>query len=256
MEHQVKAYAFIAPSLLILTVFVFIPLAGAIGISLMNIDIYMKNISFAGIANYIKMFQDERVANATFHTFYFALLEVPLQMIVALLLLMFMLRNTKLHKPLRTVFYLPHVCSMTAVSIMWSTLLNTHYGMLPYLLGKIGITMPNMLSSTTWAMPTVIFVTVWKGFGYTLTILSAAALGVSESLYEAAEIDGATGLQKFFYVTIPGIRDTIGFLRGDDVNYGAAGIRSDLRHDGRRPAVRDRDARGLYLQPGISDSAV
>ena len=84
-EHQVKAYAFIAPSLLILTVFVFIPLAGAIGISLMNIDIYMKNISFAGIANYIKMFQDERVANATFHTFYFALLEVPLQMIVALL---------------------------------------------------------------------------------------------------------------------------------------------------------------------------
>lgn len=170
MEHQVKAYAFIAPSLLILTVFVFIPLAGAIGISLMNIDIYMKNISFAGIANYIKMFQDERVVNATFHTFYFALLEVPLQMIVALLLLMFMLRNTKLHKLLRTVFYLPYVCSMTAVSIMWSMLLNTHYGMLPYLLGKIGITMPNMLSSTTWAMPTVIFVTVWKGFGYTLTI--------------------------------------------------------------------------------------
>ena len=118
MEHQVKAYAFIAPSLLILTVFVFIPLAGAIGISLMNIDIYMKNISFAGIANYIKMFQDERVANATFHTFYFALLEVPLQMIVALLLLMFMLRNTKLHKLLRTVFYLPYVCSMTAVSII------------------------------------------------------------------------------------------------------------------------------------------
>ena len=122
--------------LLILTVFVFIPLAGAIGISLMNIDIYMKNISFAGIANYIKMFQDERVANATFHTFYFALLEVPLQMIVALLLLMFMLRNTKLHKLLRTVFYLPYVCSMTAVSIMWSMLLNTHYGMLPYLLEK------------------------------------------------------------------------------------------------------------------------
>ena len=201
MEHQVKAYAFIAPSLLILTVFVFIPLAGAIGISLMNIDIYMKNISFAGIANYIKMFQDERVANATFHTFYFALLEVPLQMIVALLLLMFMLRNTKLHKLLRTVFYLPYVCSMTAVSIMWSMLLNTHYGMLPYLLGKIGITMPNMLSSTTWAMPTVIFVTVWKGFGYTLTILSAAALGVSESLYEAAEIDGASTFQRFRVIT-------------------------------------------------------
>lgn len=60
-------------------------------------------------------------------------------------------------------------------------------------------------------MPTVILVTVWKNFGYTLTVLSAAALGVSGSLYEAAELDGANGLQKFFYVTIPGIRETIGF---------------------------------------------
>ena len=75
--------------------------------------------------------------------------------------------------------------------------------MLPHLLGKIGITMPNMLSSTTWAMPTVIFVTVWKGFGYTLTILSAAALGVSESLYEAAEIDGASTFQRFRVITLP-----------------------------------------------------
>ena len=211
MKSQKQAYLFLAPSLIILTIFVFVPLVGAIAISIMNINIYMNDISFAGLKNYLRMFSDVRVGNATLNTFYFALLEVPLQILLALLLVMFMTKNTRWHKLMRTTFYLPYVCSMTAVSIMWSMLLNTHYGMLPYLLGKIGITMPNMLSSTTWAMPTVIFVTVWKGFGYTLTILSAAALGVSESLYEAAEIDGATGLQKFFYVTIPGIRDTIGF---------------------------------------------
>lgn len=211
MKSQKQAYLFLAPSLIILTIFVFVPLIGAIAISIMNINIYMNDISFAGVKNYLRMFSDARVGNATLNTFYFALLEVPLQILLALLLVMFMTKNTRWHKLMRTTFYLPYVCSMTAVSIMWSMLLNTHYGMLPYLLGKIGITMPNMLSSTTWAMPTVIFVTVWKGFGYTLTILSAAALGVSESLYEAAEIDGATGLQKFFYVTIPGIRDTIGF---------------------------------------------
>ncbi len=57
---------------------------------------------------------------------------------------------------------------MTAVSIMWSMLLNKNYGMLSYLLGKIGIQMPNLLTSTTWAMPTVILVTVWKGFGYSI----------------------------------------------------------------------------------------
>lgn len=211
LQNQKLAYLFIAPSLLILTVFVFVPLIGAVGISLMNIDIYMNDISFAGIENYIRMFLDERVHNATFNTFYFALLEVPLQILLALLLVMFMTKNTRFHKFLRTTFYLPYVCSMTAVSIMWAMLLNRNYGMLPYLLGKIGIEIPSLLTSTTWAMPTVILVTVWKGFGYTLTVLSAAALGVSHSLYEAAELDGATGIQQFFYVTMPGIRETIGF---------------------------------------------
>lgn len=211
LKNQKLAYLFLAPSLLILTIFVFIPLIGAFGISLTNMDIYMNDISFAGLKNYLRMFQDARVGNATFNTVFFAVLEVPLQVLLALVLLMFMTKNTRFHKLLRTTFYLPYVCSMTAVSIMWSMLLNYNYGMLPYLLGKIGIQMPNLLASTTWAMPTVIFVTVWKGFGYTLTVLSAAALGISGSLYEAAELDGANGLQKFWYVTIPGIRDTIGF---------------------------------------------
>ncbi len=211
LQNQKQAYLFIAPSLIILTIFVFIPLVGAFAISLMNIDIYMNDISFAGLKNYFRMFQDSRVGNATFNTFFFALLEVPLQILVALVLVMFMTKNTRFHKLLRTTFYLPYVCSMTAVSIMWSMLLNRNFGMLPYLLGKIGIQVPNLLASTTLAMPTVILVTVWKGFGYTLTVLSAAALGISHSLYEAAELDGANGIQKFLYVTIPGIRDTIGF---------------------------------------------
>ncbi|MCC8051605.1 MAG: sugar ABC transporter permease [Clostridiales bacterium] len=210
-QNQKTAYLFLAPSLTILTIFVFVPLIGAIGISLMNIDIYMNDISFAGLKNYLRMFQDSRVSNATFNTFYFAVLEVPLQILLALLLVMFMTKNTRFHKLLRTTFYLPYVCSMTAVSIMWSMLLNNNYGYVPYLLNRIGIRIPNLLSSTTWAMPTVILVTVWKNFGYTLTVLSAATLGVSQSLYEAAELDGATGIQKFLYVTIPGIKSTIGF---------------------------------------------
>ena len=210
MKSQKQAYLFLAPSLIILTIFVFVPLVGAIAISIMNINIYMNDISFDGLKNYLRMFSDVRVGNATLNTFYFALMEVPLQILLALLLVMFMTKNTRWHKLMRTTFYLPYVCSMTAVS-MWSMLLNKNYGMLPYLLGRIGIQMPGLLTSTTWAMPTVIFVTVWKGFGYTLTVLSAAALGVSNSLYEAAELDGAGGLQKFRYVTIPGIRDTIGF---------------------------------------------
>ena len=125
-QSQKQAYLFLAPSMLILTVFVFIPLIGALVISVMNIDIYMNNISFAGFGNYLKMFHDSRIGNATFNSFYFALAEVPLQVFMALLMLMLMIKNNRFHKFLRTVFYLPYVCSMTAISIMWSMLLNTN----------------------------------------------------------------------------------------------------------------------------------
>ena len=158
-QSQKQAYIFLAPSMLILTVFVFIPLIGALVISVMNIDIYMNNISFAGFGNYLKMFHDSRIGNATFNSFYFALAEVPLQVLMALLMLMLMIKNNRFHKFLRTVFYLPYVCSMTAISIMWSMLLNTNYGMLPYLFKRIGVDFPNVLTSTTWAMPVVILIT-------------------------------------------------------------------------------------------------
>ena len=118
MKSQKQAYLFLAPSLIILTIFVFVPLIGAIAISIMNINIYMNDISFAGVKNYLRMFSDARVGNATLNTFYFALLEVPLQILLALLLVMFMTKNTRWHKLMRTTFYLPYVCSMTAVS--WS----------------------------------------------------------------------------------------------------------------------------------------
>ena len=147
--------------------------------------------SFVGLDNFRKAFHDSRVWNATLNTCVFTLFEVPLQVFLALFLLMFMMRNRRFDKFLRSVFYLPYVCSMTAISIVWSMLLDPNSGMLPYLLSKVGIQLPNLLGSPTWAMPTVIFVSVWKSFGYTLTILSAAALGVSPSLYESAELDGA-----------------------------------------------------------------
>ncbi len=171
----------------------------------------MKNVSFAGITNYIKMFHDSRVWNATKNTFVFVLLEVPIQILVALTLTMLMLKNTRIHKLLRATYYIPYVCSMTAISIVWTMMLNPNSSFFAFLLRKIGIILPNFLNSTKWAMVVIVIVTIWKNFGYTLTILSAAALDISPALYEAAELDGAGSWAKFYYVTIPSIRTTISF---------------------------------------------
>ena len=211
LQNQKTAYLFILPAMIVLTIFVFVPLIAAFVISFLNMDIYMKDISFAGIANYITMFRDDRVWNATGNTFWFAILEIPLQIFLALLLTMLMIKNTRIHKVLRATFYIPYICSMTAISILWSMILNPNSGMLAYTLRKIGITMPNLLNSTTWAIVVVALVTVWKNFGYTLTLLSAAALDIPAALYEAAEIDGANSFSKFIYVTVPSIRNTISF---------------------------------------------
>ena len=210
-SNQKTAYLFILPAMIVLTIFVFLPLVSAFALSILNIDIYMNDISFAGFQNYIKLLQDERVWNATKNTLLFSVMEIPAQLILALFLTMLLLKNTAFHKALRATFYIPYVCSMTAISILWSMLLNANSGMLAYLLRQIGIVMPNLLNSTTWALPVVAMVTVWKNFGYTVTLLSAAALDIPASLYEAADLDGATGIQKFLYVTIPSIKNTISF---------------------------------------------
>ena len=210
-SNQRSAYLFILPAMIVLTIFVFIPLISAFALSVLNIDVYMNNISFAGTSNYFKMFHDERVWNATKNTLLFSLMEIPTQLFLALLLTMLLLRNTTFHKALRATFYIPYVCSMTAISILWSMLLNANSGMLAFLLRKVGIVMPNLLNSTTWALPVVAMVTVWKNFGYTVTLLSAAALDIPSALYEAADLDGATGFEKFVYVTIPSIKNTISF---------------------------------------------
>lgn len=210
-HYQKCAYLFIMPSMIILTIFVFIPLVSSLVISLLNMNIFMKDISFAGLTNFKQLFQDSRVGNATFNSLYFTLFEVPLQVGLALLLAMYVAKNNKYTKLLRSTYYLPFVCSMTAISIVWSMLLDPNMGLVPYWLEQIGLDSVSFLKDPNLAMSTVIVVTAWKGFGYTLTLITAAVLNISASLYEAADMDGAGQWKKFIHITIPGIFPTISF---------------------------------------------
>ena len=112
---------------------------------------------------------------------------------------------------LRSIYYLPFVCSMTAIGIVWSMLLDPNMGLVAYWLKQVGFETVAFLKDPNLAMPTVIAVTAWKGFGYTLTLLAAAVLNIPQSLYEAAQMDGAGSFQKFIHITIPGIWATISF---------------------------------------------
>ena len=210
-SYQKKAYLFILPSMLILSIFVFIPLIASFIISFTNMNIFMKDVSFTGISNFVKLIRDNKVGNATFNSLYFTLFEVPLQIGLALILTMILIKNNRMTKLLRAIYYLPFVCSMTAIGIVWSMLLDPNMGLVAYLLKQAGLPAVAFLKDPQLAMPTIIVVTAWKGFGYTLTLLAAAVLNIPASLYEAADMDGANQWQKFIRITIPSIWPTISF---------------------------------------------
>ncbi len=210
-QNQKSAYLFIMPSMIILSVFVFIPLIASFVISITDMNIFMKDVQFVGLKNFFRLFEDDRVRNATFNSLYFTLLEVPLQVGLALLLTVCLSKNSRYSKLLRSVYYLPFVCSMTAIGIVWSMLLDPNMGLIAYWLKQAGLETIAFLKDPKLAMPTVIVVTAWKGFGYTLTLLAAAVLNISQSLYEAAEMDGAGSFCRFIHITIPGIWPTISF---------------------------------------------
>jgi multiple sugar transport system permease protein len=210
-QNQKCAYLFILPSMFILTIFVFVPLLASLVISLLNMNIFMKDISFVGFVNFIRVFVDSRVYNATFNSLFFTILEVPLQIGIALLLTMYVAKNNKYTRMLRSIYYLPFVCSMTAIGIVWSMLLDPNMGLVSHYLKQFGLETIAFLKNPDLAMPTIIVVTAWKGFGYTLTLLTAAILNIPVSLYEAAEMDGANPWQEFVHITIPAIWPTISF---------------------------------------------
>ncbi|MDD2972356.1 MAG: sugar ABC transporter permease [Lachnospiraceae bacterium] len=205
------AYVFLAPSLIVLLVFAIIPLIASLIISVMNMNIFFTDTSFAGISNFIQAFQDGRFWNALLNTVVFVVFEVPLQIVIGLLVANALTKTTVFNKVARSIFFLPVICSMAAIGIVWSILLDGNIGLVPYLLEKIGIPNATFFRDVKTAMPTVIAMTVWKNFGYTMSILVVGIQGISTSYYEAAQIDGANKIEQFFNITLPQLKDTLGF---------------------------------------------
>ena len=142
---------------------------------------------------------------------YHTAFTVPVQIGLALVTAVAVKRKGWLNGFFKSVYFIPAICSMTIVSILWSFLVNPDIGMFCYWAKLLGFNPINVLNSPTWAMPTVILVSVWKNFGFNMVILLAGLNGIDESYYEAANIDGATGFQKFRGITIPMLMPTLSF---------------------------------------------
>ena len=206
------AYVFLTPSLILLFLFAFVPLVCSIIISVMNLDIFFSDVQFAGLKNYLEAFLDERFWNALKNTVVFAVIEVPVQIILGLLVANAVASTSFFSKAARSIFFIPVVCSMAAIGVVWSLLLDGTIDMVPYFCKEwFGITGLNFFRNISTAMGTVIAMTVWKNFGYTMSILVVGIQAIPKDYFEASEIDGANKIQQFFKITIPQLLPSLGF---------------------------------------------
>lgn len=201
------AWLFVALPMALFAVFVVIPAGMALVMSFTSYSV-IGDSSWVGLDNYRRLFLDPYFFIALRNTAYYTLLFVPLGIVVALTTALLLNRNVRVASLFRTFFYVPVVSSTVATATIWLWLLNPQFGMVNVALGWFGIDGPAWLYDSSWAMPAIVLMSVWAGFGTNMMIYLGGLQGIPPQLYEAARIDGAGWWQQLRYVVVPSLSRT------------------------------------------------
>jgi multiple sugar transport system permease protein len=207
------AYFFLAPAILSILIFFFIPVIAAFVISFTDFDIYalgdLNTVRFIGFKNYQRLLDDPLFWQALKNTSYYVVLATPLTITVSLGAAI--LLNSKLVKYkaiFRLSYFIPYVTTLVAVAIVWRFIYHPKFGILNYFLSFLGIDFVDLLGDPNLAMPAIVFMSVWKNFGYYMIIFIVGLQNIPEDLYEAASMEGAGFWQQFNSITLPMLAPT------------------------------------------------
>jgi len=214
VKRDQAGWIFVAPAMAIIGLFFFLPVAAAFVLSLTDFDIYaladLGNLRFVGLRNYGELLANPLFWQAVANTLYFVVVGVPLSIAASLgAALLLESRLARFKGFFRTALFAPVVTTLVAVAVIWRYLLHARYGLINYGLGEIGVRPVDWLGDPHWAMPAIILFAVWKNFGYNMIIFVAGLQTIPEDLYEAARIDGASPLRRFWHVTLPGLAPVV-----------------------------------------------
>jgi multiple sugar transport system permease protein len=203
-------WVFLAPTLIGLVFGTLGPVLAVIGLTFADWDI-LTSPTFAGLENYQQLMADATFGKALRNTVYYMILMVPATTVLAMLLALLMNQKLRGITWYRTAYFLPVVTSTVAVALVWSWIYAQDFGLLNFFLRFFGVEPIAWLSSSRWAMPALSVMSIWGNLGQGMIIFLAGLQAIPQSYYEAAEVDGANGWQKFFKITLPLITPSLFF---------------------------------------------
>ena len=208
ISEFIWGWLFIIPTMAGLIILNIYPMLDTIRQSFYKTGDFGKGNVFVGLSNYKKVLGDSEVWQALWNTVKYALMEVPVSIVIALLLAVLLNKKLKGRSVFRTLFFLPMVVAPAAVAMVWKWLFNSNFGLIN---NVFGIKM-NWISDPDIAIFSIAVIGIWTGIGYSIVLFLAGLQEVPKDYYEAASLDGASGFQQLINITIPLISPTLFFV--------------------------------------------
>ncbi len=207
-NEAIWGLAFVMPTMIGLIVLNFYPIFYTIYQSFCRTGDFGRGNVFIGLTNYVNVLTGGEFWGSLLNTVKYAIIEVPFSLVLALLLAVFLNRKIAFRGGYRTIFFLPMVCAPAAVAMVWKFLYNQNFGLLNNLFGTdiAWISDPNI------AWIAIGIIGVWSIVGYNMILFLSGLQEIPHDYYEAADIDGATGIRQFFYITVPLLSPTTFFI--------------------------------------------
>ena len=212
LRNTLIGWSFILPNFIGFALLTLVPVVVLFYMSFTNWNVFGK-ADWVGLANFQRLLGDGSFRISVLNTLYYSLMHIPATIVVSLGLAL--LLNNKLRGVafFRTAAFFPYITSIVAIAVVWNLLFSPDYGPINQFLRAIGVdNPPGWLTSTTWAMPAVVIVSVWRDMGYYMILFLAGLQTVPRELHEAARVDGANVWQRFVNVTLPCLRPTMFFV--------------------------------------------
>ncbi|RKY41932.1 MAG: sugar ABC transporter permease [Candidatus Makaraimicrobium thalassicum] len=213
LNKQKVSYLFIALPAALFFIFQLAPVFISFFWSFTRYDV-VHSPRFVGLANYKNiLFNDPLFWKAVGNTIIYVIGVVPIGICLSLILAVAIDQKIKFKNFFKSIFFLPTVTAIVAVSVIWKWLYaGEKYGLLNYLIMKLGFQPIDWLASPAWTLPSIMIMSIWAGVGYNMILFLAGLQTIPQVMYEVADIDGAGFWKKFFHVTLPLLRPTIVFV--------------------------------------------